>query len=236
MRDQEKDVLLLQIFAEEDGTGEDTGVPADAGRDNEDREANETGDRFEQLIRGEYAGEFARRTQKIIDRRFREFRSLEEKNRDYRELEKGLLALIGAESAASGEILDRLRAMVRRAPDESEIGRQCEQARSVYPDFEYSKEAKDPRFTGYLQSGLTVSEAYALIHREQLLGAAARRGALEAVKSIGSMGSRPPQMGAGPGGRDARRSVDSLSSAEIRSIVDRASRGEKVDLSDLGPG
>jgi len=241
MRENEKNFDVLTIFGDGDGTGEkitddSSEGSADAGRGaNEDHAGKDIGERFEQLIRGEFAEEFARRTQKIIDRRFREAKTAEAERDSLSEFERRVAQTLGEDEARGDRLIAALETRLKspRTPpvSESDSARMEEEARQAYPGFELEAEKKSETFSNYLSLGLSYADAYLLTHRDRLISEAERRGALDAVRSIGSMGGRAPHMNgvAAP----VRREVSSLTAGEIRAAVERASRGERIGLSDI---
>ena len=214
-------------------TGETASVPADAGQE-ENNAKNTAGDEFEQLIKGKFAGEFARRTQKIIDKRFKETKALESENARYSEFMKKLSEAVGADAGDSDALLEAALNAVRNSraapPDREKAERE---AKAVYPDFDLSEAMKNGEFQKYVDIGLSFADAYTLSHIEEIKNAAARQGAVEAVRSIGTMRSRQPEMSR-EFRTEIKKSAADLSPREIRSYAERAANGERIAFSELG--
>ena len=212
-------------------TGEAENIPADAGQ--EENDAKDTvGDEFEKLIKGRFAGEFARRTQRIIDKRFKETKALESENARYSSLFKKLSEAVGADGDDAA-LLEAVQSAVKRTAAPRESGEMEREARQMYPDFDLAEAMQDDAFQRYAGMGLTYAEAYTLSHIEEIKTAAARQGAVEAVRSIGTMRSRQPEA---PSGfrTSMKKSAADLTSGEIRSYAERAANGERIAFSELG--
>jgi len=222
---------FMNIEEEANGKADTDTIDRDAGKEDADSE-------FERLIKGKYASEFARRTQKIIDKRFRQTKLGEVENQRLSALVKQIGEKLGC---TEEELLSTLESRLsagsekerprRILPESSEMERE---ASARFGGFELSRCMDDRSFREYLEMGLTYSEAYALTNLESIKKNAAGEGAKEAVRSIGSLGSRMPEFTAASQGAPAFRPVSSLTSAEIREIVERAAAGERIDLAGLG--
>ena len=215
-------------------TGEEIKIPADAGQE-EKHAGDPVNEEFEKLIKGRFAGEFARRTQRIIDKRFKETKALESENARCAEFMKKLSEAVGTDAGDIDALLEAVESAVKNgrpapSPDREQMERE---AKAVYPDFDLTEAMKDGGFQRYAGIGLSFADAYTLSHIEEIKNAAARQGALEAVRSIGTMRSRQPEMSR-EFRTEIKKSAADLSPREIRSYAERAANGERIAFSELG--
>ena len=200
-------------------TGGNTASPAAAGQ--EPIETEDLDKEFERLIKGRYAGSYAKRTQQMINRRFREVKELE-KFRDEAAAREG--------NAAKRE---RAAAALGVAAEYAKILEGAADAGASYPDFDLAKESQSRTFVNLVASGLSVKSAYEALHHDEIVEAAERRAADEAAEAAARgreiSSSLPPENGTSRGvAADLRRDVSKLSAAEIKDIIRRVERGEKV--------
>lgn len=225
-----------RISVQSDGayeTGEKSIPSADAGQE-ETSETLSASDEFEQLIRGKYAGEFARRTQRIIDKRFKETKALEAENARFKEFMGKLTEAVGHEIRDPDELFEAARAIIgKKALSGEEIAGMVSEARSRYPGFDLPEAQKNGDFQRYAALGLSYADAYTLSHIEEIKKEAAKEGALEAVRSIGTMRTRPPET-SGEIRTVLKKSASELSPREIRSYAERAAGGERISFDELG--
>ena len=195
---------------------------------------------FEKLIRGEYKAEFDDRVQRIIDKRFRETRSLKEQaakvkplidhlREKYNEndaeklLEK--VAKDGAEAGGNDEnerLLMENRQLLKEKRARDTVERWRREMRDIQdrnPAFDMKSEMKNPRFFSLLRSGVSVRDAYDVIHKDEML-----------KNDIRARGMRPEENGVGGknAGLIAPTSVSSMTKKEREEIERRCARGEKV--------
>ncbi len=202
-------------------SAEEISAPADAGQETETAAKNETenlDEEFERLIKGRYREAYGRRTQKMIDRRFRETKELE----SFRD--KVLAERSGAERS------ERARAALGVASVYSELIESAAKTKEAYPSFDLARECADPAFTNLIASGLSVKSAYEALHHGQIV-AGAMQYAADRVAEAASRAAppRPVENGTAKGtAADLRRDVSKMSAAEIRDVLRRVERGEKI--------
>ncbi len=130
-----------------------------------------------------------------------------------------------AEKTAIGE---EQRAFRRAAVERLAAGE--EELRQVYGGFSWRKEMEDPRFAALIGAGVSPRDAYEVIHREELMGAAmayaARQAGEKMARSIAS-GARVSENG-GRGAAVSRTDPGGLTSEELSDIRRRVLRGEKI--------
>lgn len=96
------------------------------------------------------------------------------------------------------------------------------------PDFDMKKEMENPDFVKYVWGkGLTVEEAYFLVHREELL----EQSRQETVNALSERRQRILENGAGKNRPAiAKKNPRDLSDKEVDEIIERVRRGEKVSF------
>lgn len=96
------------------------------------------------------------------------------------------------------------------------------------PDFDMKEELKNPDFVNYIWAkGLTVEEAYFLVHREEIVEKARQ----DAMAELTQRKERIQENGAGKNHPAiAKKNPKDLSDKEIDDIIERVRRGEKVSF------
>ena len=241
MKDEER-VPSAQLHAE---GNDETGVeipPADAGQElekaEEVKENNGTDeDEFEQLIKGKYASRFAQKVQKIIDKRFRQTKELEAQVKENNEFMQRLAVLCEGDSSKPDQLYRLVEELAKREkralPDPSRMQEMTQRARKDYPDFDPVKALEEPEFRSLVEMGLDFSRAYTLTHLEGIKEQSLKEGARRALLSVSTMGSRPAEGELSHGTPSGRRGVASLSSSEVRNLMERAAKGEKIKFKDI---
>lgn len=94
------------------------------------------------------------------------------------------------------------------------------------PDFDMKKEMENPDFINYIWGkGLTVEEAYLLVHREDLFAKAAEEAVAEMTRrqdritENGAIKNRPAI---------TKKNPKDLSDKEVDAIIERARKGERI--------
>lgn len=209
-------------------------------------------EQFDRLIRGEYKAAFDERVQKIIDRRFRENRSLKEQAARTQPLLDFLKQTYG-ETDDEGLYRKVARAHETRPTGPDPAGqartllrdqgareimqkwqRQTAEAQKLHPGLDLNREAGNSRFAALLAAGVDVRTAYEVVHAEALMQNAMRYAAERTrertLNDIRARGLRPEENGAD--GRGATRvtppRVRDMTRAQRDEIERRAARGEKV--------
>lgn len=222
-------------------------ISADAGREkdylfeeenkekeeqDEEKEASES--ELEELIKGRYARAFGTKVQKIIDRRFKQTKIIENRLKEQEELISKLCVLVGEDDwqRLYGKVESRLASKPEKS--EGELAEMVGKAKLLYPDFDEKRELSVEAFKKYVDIGLDYSEAYTLAHLDQIKRKLVREGASQAVRSISSTGIRPVEGEGGHGPmRSSKKTISSLEPKEIRNLIERARKGEKIRFSDI---
>lgn len=110
-----------------------------------------------------------------------------------------------------------------------------EKVKELYPDFDFRAECANRDFLGLLKSGLSVQNAYELMHMEEIKAAAARSAAqaagMQVVAKIKSKAARPSENGtSSQSAVIVKNDVHNLSRADRAEIARRAQRGEKISF------
>lgn len=112
---------------------------------------------------------------------------------------------------------------------------QAEQAKQIYPAFDFETESRNKTFTDLLQSGVDVRTAYEVIHKDDILGGAMQYAAQETAKkvtnSVRARAKRPVENGAGAQGASRQvTDVNKLQKEDIFEILRRVEKGEKISF------
>ncbi len=236
-------------------TSETESITGDGAQELKDTmaEADKKGD-FERMIRGEYKAEFDERVKRIIDKRFRETKTLKEQAAKLRPIVDHLSEKYGESDwdklyermvtdggGSPNEETERLKAenralyrekRARETVDQWTKGAQA--LKEQNPDFDLSKEMGNSRFQSLLRAGVDVKDAYRVVHADEIMKNAVRYAAEKTmektISDIRTRGMRPEENGAG--GRGAARitpvSVRNMTRREREEIERRCARGEKV--------
>ena len=106
-----------------------------------------------------------------------------------------------------------------------------EQDAVLYRDVNFGELAKDRKFLALLSNGLSVTEAYAALHLDEIAGKLAKRTGKQIIDNIIAKGSRPPEnvLQNGISG-NLSPNVAAMNNDEIDALLARAQRGENIIL------
>lgn len=112
---------------------------------------------------------------------------------------------------------------------------EAEQLKEVYPTFDLQAETTNRDFLGLLKAGLSVKNAYELIHMEEIKADAARAAAQTAGQQMAARvrekAARPKENGiSSQGAVIVKNDVGNLTRAERAEVVRRVLRGEKIQF------
>lgn len=110
---------------------------------------------------------------------------------------------------------------------------EADKVKEIYPSFDFRAETANRDFLGLLRSGVSVQQAYELMHMEEIKEAAARVAAQNAgqqvVAKLKSKAARPMENGmSSQSAVIVKNDVHSLSRADRAEAARRAMRGEKI--------
>ena len=250
--------LPLQLFAEAAGNM-DVSAPA-VGVQGVKQEADTAqlpqsvaGDpdaEFERLIRGQYKDQYNARVQDIVRKRLKgQQQTLEQ----YRALEpslellaqkygveakdpKALAQAIQAQEQSHREGGELYTETERRADARRQYEQwmwQVQQAKEQYPMLELTQEVHNPRFMELLRSGVSVSDAYLVAHRDEIIPAAmhytAKAVEEKLANRIAANGLRPSESAIATHGTAlVADQVAHMSRAQRQDIIRRVQRGEII--------
>lgn len=207
---------------------------------------------FAALIAGKYREAFARRTQEIIDRRFRKSRETEAHWQSLQPLLGELQQRYGLAEADPQALLEAFRADGQKGSALLEkagkalafrgamgqyvaLLRQADALRQRYPGFDLPELCADRRFTALLGAGADMEQAYLSLHQQEVLRAAVTHTAeIVSQKLAAGLAAQQerPREGAMQAGSTAvhRSNPGDLSRAQREAIARRVLKGEKIIL------
>lgn len=243
--------LDLQLFAGEgaDSANGETGVEnADAGQ-NSAAEGNADNE-FAELISGRFKEQFAKKTQAIIDKRFKQTKELEAYKEKVSPLVERLMEQYGVSPGEEDKLagfLDGKAAPPQPSAEEAtrmdglrgRIGswiKQGEEMKEAFPDFDLRKEIRENKlFSQLLLGGAPLRAAYETVHRDEILSGAmaytAGKVREQVVKGIEAKGRRPIENGVSSEGAVVTSvDVNSLTSQDILKILKQVENGASISF------
>lgn len=246
--------LDLQLFAGEDAdgvnfdTGENESDAAGHGVNENESESGETS--FDELINGKYKDDFARRTQQIIDKRFKRTKELENFYDNASPLIERICEKYGVEKndfdaisvAIDGDYEEDGVSEIGNAEEEikqkmrnivSSWVKDGEALKSTYPDFDLRNELKHPLFSKLIKNGVTVKDAFETVHKDDILSGAmaytAKAVREQLVGGLESKSLRPLENGlVSQSGIVSKTDVNALTSQDILKILKKVESGVQV--------
>ncbi len=245
----------LQLFAgdgAEGMNGETGGTDAVAGQNGAAGTIAE--DEFNELINGKFKEQFTKKTQAIIDKRFKQTKELEEYKEKVSPTVTRLMEKYGLTDgqeellpeyvsgekkriSAGGEFspaekihkhTDALRSRVRGwFEDSSEL-------KNDYPDFDLRKELRSNKlFSQLLMGGAPLRAAYETVHKDEILSGAmaytADQVRQQVVKDIEAKGRRPVENGVSSESATVTSiNVNALTSQDILKILKQVENGASI--------
>lgn len=251
--------LQLQWFAEGGDGAADSSGANDTGRDAAapgqklavsgkaaDSEADKASE-FEKLIRGQYKDQFAARTQRIIDQRFRESRGAQDLAKaladhygleagDYKGIEQAVKEQNAADAKQRREKAEAFAQQYREDSAQQIYEQWQEEGRMLaeeYPEFCMEEELTDDTFTKLLCAGVPLRTAYEARHLDEILGGAmqyaADKAAAAAELRAAARGARPAENGTTPSASSVMQTnVNALTLAQREQIERRVAKGERI--------
>lgn len=239
--------LNLQLFAGEGeaaADGETGDKLADAGQNSTQDCENE----FSQLINGKFKEQFTKKTQAIIDKRFKQTKELEEYKSKISPLVEKLMEKYGLEPGQEDMLPEAIGGALEEnnsAPPEAsnreqlkgKIGgwlKESEELKQLLPDFDLRNELRENKlFSQLLLSGVPLKTAYETVHRDEFLSGAMQYTASavrqQMVQSIEAKGRRPIENGISAEGAVVTAvDVNSLTSQDILKILKQVENGAKI--------
>ena len=117
----------------------------------------------------------------------------------------------------------------------AEWNRQADEAKNVYPQFDFKSELGNRDFVQLLRNGIPVQRAYETVHFDELMNGAAQTAAINAEKNtvakIKNKSSRPAENGTSSSSSAIVKSdVSNLTKADRAEIARRAAKGEIISF------
>ncbi len=239
--------LNLQLFAE-GGEGADGATTGDDGADAEQMEKVNNDEEFAALINGKFKEQFTKKTQEIIDKRFKKTKELEAfKERVSPTLaslmeryglnegeEEKLFSALNEENNASAKNKDHYKVLLRK--NASSWLMQGEEMKSIFPDFDLRKELRESQiFSRLLLSGIDLKTAYEIVHKDEILSGAmaytAGKVREQLVQGIQAKGMRPQENGVMASSAVATGvDVNALTSKDILKILKQVENGASISF------
>lgn len=246
MKNKTKHILNLQLFSEAgtEVTDSKTGENSIADAEQENENLNNQ-DEFENLIDGKFKDEFRKRTQSIIDKRFKETKLLEEYKAKVSPIIEKLNQQHGIEDGNLDTLYDKLFQESQNTSQSEEANlilksrvaswvKESESLKEIYPDFDFREELKSQSLFGkLLHSGVPLKSAYEVVHKDEILSGAmaytAQKVREQVVKGIEAKGRRPLENGvASESGIVTVTDVNALTSKDILKILKQVEKGVSV--------
>ncbi|MGN1317289.1 MAG: hypothetical protein ACI4VW_09570 [Acutalibacteraceae bacterium] len=248
----------LQLFAQEgvqNGSGETGENFADAEQNG--TEQVDLDKEFSELISGKFKEQFTKKTQGIIDKRFKETKQLEDYKSRVSPAVNALMEKYGVEEGREdllsgflkdGADFNEEKETVEESenanlPHEREIRlrervsswvRESKEIKELYPDFDLRKELNSSKlFSRLVLSGAPVRAAYETVHKDEILSGAmaytADKVREQVVRNIETKGRRPLENGISSESAVVTAvDVNSLSSKDILKILKQVENGANI--------
>lgn len=251
MKEKLRYTLDLQLFAGEgaEGVNGETGAENAAAGQNGAVEVTAE-DEFSELINGRFKEQFTKKTQAIIDKRFKQTKELE----DYKQrVSPAVQRLMEKYGFAPGEeeklssviesertndaLLNQNKTNSNHRKIAEKVGdwvKQGEELKEQFPDFDIRKELGENRVFGkLLMCGIPVKTAYETVHKDEILSSAmaytAGKVREQVVKGIEARGRRPVENGVSSESAIVTAvDVNSLTSQDILKILKQVENGANV--------
>lgn len=234
----------LQLFAcEGEATVGETGENlAVAGQESASEADPDT--EFDDLINGKFKEQFSKRTQAIIDKRFKQTKELEAFRDKAQPLLGALYEKYGIEEGnvdslnqAISDEKNNLQAEAVQKNLREKIGswiKEGEELKRAVPDFDLRTELRgDKTFGRLLLSGIPLKTAYETVHRDEILSGAvaftADKVRKQVVHGIEARGMRPVENGVSSESAVVTSvDVNSLTSQDILKILKQVENGANI--------
>ncbi len=251
MKKELRYTLDLQLFAGEgaEGVNGETGAENAVAGQNGAVEVT-ADDEFAELINGKFKEQFTKKTQAIIDKRFKQTKELEDYKQKVEPAIQQLMEKYGVVAGEEGRLSSILEAEQHNASqneqDKTNINhrklaekvsgwvKQGEALKEQFPDFDIRKELGENKVFGkLLMCGVPVKTAYETVHKDEILSGAmaytADKVREQVVKGIEAKGRRPVENGVSSESAVLTSvDVNSLTSQDILKILKQVENGANV--------
>lgn len=238
----------LQLFAGEGAESVigETGVE-DAVAEQTSAEIVNTDEEFAELINGKFKEQFTKKTQAIIDKRFKQTKELEEYKQRVSPVVERLMEKYGVESGNEGSLLDFIE-NGKNLPINEDVAqrrnnlrgrisnwiKQSDEVKNTYPDFDLRKELRESKlFSQLLLGGAPLRAAYETVHKDEILSGAmaytADKVREQVVKNIETKGRRPLENGiSSESAVMTAIDVNALTAKDIHKILKQVENGASI--------
>ena len=251
MKNELRYTLDLQLFAGEgaEGVNGETGAEDAVAGQNSAVEVS-ADDEFAELINGKFKEQFTKKTQAIIDKRFKQTKELEDYKQKTSPAIQRLMEKYGVEPGEEHRLSEILESEQKEALQTQQnknahnrrmlaeqVGswvKQGEELKNSFPDFDLRKELGANKLFGrLLMGGVPVKTAYETIHKDEILSGAmaytADKVREQVVKGIEAKGRRPIENGVSSESAVVTSvDVNSLTSQDILKILKQVENGANV--------
>ncbi len=217
------DTSYLTVFSEGEGSEAEADAETEV-KSAPESEAETTlsdDEEFDRLIKGRFKDAYTRRTQNMINRRFKETKELEEYKASTEKILKERDGVRRADAALGA------------AREYRRILGEAEELKEIYPSFDLEAECREPKFTSLIAAGIGVKGAYEALHHDEIVSGAMQYAADRVYKAarggFADSDGRPTENGAaGSVASPPRVDVASMTEGDIRRILKRVQSGEKI--------
>ena len=243
--------LDLQLFSSEGAetaNGETGAESAVAGQNGAEEVNAET--EFSELINGKFKEQFTKKTQAIIDKRFKQTKELEDYKQKVSPAVEKLMEKYGISSGEEDKLmsfLDGEKSEIRKNTPDNHISRrenlrgrisswlqESKELKESFPDFDLRKEIRENKlFSQLLIGGAPLRAAYETVHKDEILSGAmaytAGKVREQVVKGIEAKGRRPVENGVSSESAVVTSvDVNSLTSQDILKILKQVENGASI--------
>ncbi len=247
------DKLNIQLFAD-GGEGGAVELSGDDFADAEQSKNVSGDDEFNTLINGKFKEQFTKKTQEIIDKRFKQTKELEAFKQKVSPAVKNLMEKYGLNEGEEEKLLQALsngegdgnesvgiNGEERVATDSlrrkaSEWIMQSEKMKDAFPDFDLRQELRENKlFSQLLLCGADLKSAYEAVHRQEILAGAmaytAGKVREQIVQGIQAKSVRPFENGViSSGAVVSGVDVNALTSNDILKILKQVENGASISF------
>ena len=236
---KEKEKLTIPEQGAQQGEGIDAVKTAEEGnlQSGENKEGfdaeseKEKNAEFEKLINGEFKNQFARRVQKIIDRRFKEVKKLKETFEKNETRYENIIKRLIAENVYLKKMRENGEQNEKAKERAQKLRAEVEETKKEYSDFDFKEQLKNPEFARLIKVGVSVKHAYEVTNMDALLEKNAKNAEKKIVDSIRSKGVRPVENGSrSTSGVVLDSNISKLTKKDRKEIAKRAARGERISF------
>lgn len=247
--------INLQLFAGEGNDGQVNQTGDENTVDAEQTQATQVNAEaeFSELINGKFKEQFTKKTQAIIDKRFKETKNLEAYKSMVSPVISGLMEKYGLKEGEESRLSELMKpketdteAIPNTENKKSPVNTlaknvkgwvaQGEELKNTYPDFNLRKELKENKlFSRLVLNGVSVKDAFEAAHKDEILSGAmaytAKRVREQMVSNIEAKGRRPLENGvSSQSGVITTVDVNSLTSKDILKILKQVENGASISF------